>query len=294
MRMRRLPVTAAVGLLLISAACADSPTLSDTPTQRQMIAPGAPGYDELQGCVTDPNGVCPIGGIVVNPGAPPPDCNVWYSPSCGECMTGGVIAGPDGISSVCLGGGGTDPAPGGGGDPYAPGGGGGGGTPPPPPCPDDSCEAPEPSPDPCVTGDAKLDDPDVYDRFSSLWAGSNYDPGIPQEQRREKAAWLVQDALGYRLVEIVNAYFYPCSVDIRETPPAGAVGLVHTHPWRVGEVVTTCASGAVLYTGTPSEDDQATLRRFGFSTGYILDASGIGRFSGSGGEAAQREHRCGY
>lgn len=128
MRMLVFRFSVAVVLLLGGAACADSPVLSDTPSP--SVGEGAPRYDELQGCVTDPNGVCVIGGVVVNPGAPPPDCNVWYSPSCGECMTGGATIAPDEmrVSSVCSGGGGTGTAPGGGGDPYVPGGGTGSGS----------------------------------------------------------------------------------------------------------------------------------------------------------------------
>lgn len=99
---------------------------------------------------------------------------------------------------------------------------------------------------------------------------------------------------GYTLVPIVNASFYPCAVAIHESPPPGVVSMVHTHPFKLGEVTSTCADYPTLYTGTPSDDDRATLTRFGFSTGYIPDASGIARFTASGGESAQRETRCGY
>lgn len=127
MRMPLVRLAVVAGLSLMAAGCVDSPSLPDAPATPIRVE--GPGYDELQGCVSDPDGVCAIGGVVVNPGAPPPDCNVWYSPSCGECMTGGVISGPNDmqVSSVCTGGGGTGPAPGGT-DPYAPGGGAGPGA----------------------------------------------------------------------------------------------------------------------------------------------------------------------
>jgi hypothetical protein len=268
--------------LLVTGACADGPTAPVTSAPDVVYDVG------VQGCVD--GGICKLPEITT-PGEPDdPHCDMWWKPDCGACATS-TIGSPEDMQGVsgCPGGG---TGPGSGGDPTAPGGGGGGTPPPPPPCPDGGCE--EPQPDPCITGDPKLDDPDVYNGFSALWAASNYDPTVPQSQRSERAGWLVQDGLGYRLVEIVNAAFYPCGVDIHETPPAGAVGVVHTHPWKIGETVTTCASGAVLYTGTPSGDDQATLRQFGFTTGYILDANGIGRFSASGGETVLRENRCGY
>lgn len=288
MRMLRLRFAVYVSLLLIGAACADSPTLPDTPAP--VIAAGSPGYDEVQGCVSDPDGVCQIGGIVVNPGAPPPDCNVWYSPSCGECMTGGVIGPGDmQVSSVCSGGGGTTPTPGDGGDPYAPGGGGGGGTPPPPPpCPDyePNCESvPSPS-DTCATGERVVDDPDVFRSFDALWQQSLQN-GV------EMGGWIVQDGFdSYRLIPFQNAVYTGCGVDIFDTPPPNLVSTFHTHPWRVGQS-RNCSGTYALYTGTPSPEDVQTLRELGLSTGYFIDYNGVGKYT-STSESATRFARCGY
>jgi hypothetical protein len=145
-----------------------------------------------------------------------------------------------------------------------------------------------------VTGDPKLDIPGVYKGFESLWDNSNYSAQTPQAERLEQGAWIVQTASGYTLVPILNATSGPCSIAISELPPPGAVSMLHTHPFRLGETTNTCAGYGAIYTGTPSAADRAALSHFGFSTGYILDASGIGRFTATGGEAAQREVRCGY
>ncbi len=145
-----------------------------------------------------------------------------------------------------------------------------------------------------MTGDAKLDSPTVYEGFAGLWIESNYASQTPQSERREQAAWIVQSASGYTLVPILNASAGPCSIAVYETPPPGAVSMVHTHPFRLGETTTTCTGYGAVCTGTPSTDDRAALSRFGFSTGYILDASGLGRYTATGGESAQRETRCGY
>jgi hypothetical protein len=287
MRMLHLRLAVASGLLLTGAACADSLLLPDASARAEMIPGGRPGYDELQGCVTDPDGVCLLPGIVVNPGAPPPDCNVWYSPSCGECMTGGSIASPDdlGISSACPGGGGTGPSPGSGGDPYGPGTGGSGGTPPPPPpCPDydPDCENTAPA-DTCDTVEPVLNDPDVFGLFDELWAES-------VGQGVERGGWIVREGTGYRLIPFQNATFTPCGIDIHEPPPAGTISMVHTHPWPLW-APTPCG---YVNTGTPSDEDVAALQQTGLSQGYFLDATAIGKFTATGGEGAYRIGRCGY
>jgi hypothetical protein len=286
MRKFMLRLARLAGVVLTLGACADSPTGLDQQHAADLAA-SAPDT-QVEGCVTE--GICTLPPISGG------GCDEWDY-SCdggGDCAASAGPGSPDGttVQGCDDGGGDGGDYDGGGGGSGGGGGGGGSGGTKGPLCPDYGCE--DPAPDPCFTGDPKLDDPNVYSGFQALWTGSNYDPDIPQDQRRERAGWLVQDASGYRLVEIMDATFHPCGVDIREAPPAGAVGVVHTHPWKIGEVVTTCASGPVLYTGTPSEDDKATLRRFGLSTGYILDASGIGQFTGSGGETALRKGRCGY
>lgn len=288
MRMLRFRFAACAILLLAGTACADSPTLSEAPAD--VIAAGSPGYDEVQGCVSDPDGVCHLPGIVVDPGAPPPDCNVWYSPSCGDCMTGGVIGPHDmQVSSACPGGGGTGPAPGGGGDPYAPGGGGGGGTPPPPPpCPDyeTTCESvPAPS-DTCATGERIVDDPDVFGSFDALWQQSLQN-GV------EMGGWIVQDGFNnYRLIPFQNAVYTACGVDIFDAPPQNLVSMFHTHPWRVGQS-RVCDGANALYTGTPSQEDVQTLGQLGLSTGYFIDYKGVGKYT-STSESAIRFERCAY
>jgi hypothetical protein len=287
MLRRRFAVV--IGLLLTGTACADSPTLSNSPAE--ITAAASPGYDEVQGCVTDPDGVCQIGGIVVDPGAPPPDCNVWYSPSCGECMTGSVID-PDDmrVSSACPGGGGgIGPGPGGGADPYAPGGGGGSTSPPAPlPCPDYdyTCESTPPPPDTCVTGERIVDDRDVFGTFDALWQQS-------LQRGVELGGWIVQEGYSnYRLIPFQNAVYTACGVDIFDAPPPNLVSIFHTHPWRMGQS-RDCNGTTAFYTGTPSPEDVQTLRELGLSTGYFIDYTGVGKYSPAD-ESATRFGRCGY
>ena len=88
----------------------------------------------------------------------------------------------------------------------------------------------------------------------------------------------------------VNATFTACGIDLYESPPSGAVAMLHTHPWPLWEP-NPCG---YINTGTPSEEDVQALQATGLSTGYFLDGGGIGKFTATGGESATRIGRCGY
>ena len=170
----------------------------------------------------------------------------------------------------------------GGGDPAPPG---GGTTPPPTTTTEPKDDVPPP--DTCRTGDAMVDDPDVYGQFDDLWQQS-LGEGL------ETGGWIVRDGPNnWRLIPFQNAVNTPCGVDIFEAPPANLVSMFHTHPWRLGQA-RMCDGAYSLYTGTPSPQDVQALQQLGLSTGYFIDHTGIGKYIATGGEKADRISRCGY
>lgn len=138
-------------------------------------------------------------------------------------------------------------------------------------------------PDPCNTGDALIDAPNVWGGFKDLWEKS-------LANKIEQGGWIVQEGGSYRLVPFQDATYTPCGIDIYESPPPGTVAMVHTHPWPL----FTEDSCGNLNTGTPSEEDLLALQALGLSTGYLLDANGIGKYNATSGETAQRIERCGF
>ncbi len=146
------------------------------------------------------------------------------------------------------------------------------------------CPSEPPSADTCKTGDAVLDDADVWSEFQNLWVESLV-------KQTERGGWVVRDGTNsYRLIPFQNAVYGPCGIDVYEPAPAGTVSLVHTHPWPLFQA-NPCG---YINTGTPSLQDQQALQRTGLTTGYFLDANGIGKFTATGGQGATRIGRCGY
>lgn len=157
----------------------------------------------------------------------------------------------------------------------------------------------DPDPDPCDTGDQIIDSESVQAGFEELWNASNYGPNVPQTERREQYAWIVQTPNGYALMSMGIAGA-PCGFEgeVSVDPPAGAVAFVHTHPWAIGEWQTTCGNVSSPYLGLPSSDDVEASRVLGLP-GYILDANQITRFDAAEGSnqatAVQNQvSRCGY
>ncbi|HEX8393623.1 MAG TPA: hypothetical protein VF665_14860 [Longimicrobium sp.] len=166
---------------------------------------------------------------------------------------------------------------------------GGGGAPPPNPC--YTCE-PDPN-KPCATGDPVIDNPDVNGIFQSLWNQSNYGPNVPQAQRSEHGAWIISE--NGRLSAVpMSGVSSPCGID-PGPKPANAVGAIHTHPWHLGEMMTSCGGGESPYVPVASDEDAAALASWGFSEGYIMDAQGISKiFPGQPGVSGDRKARCRY
>lgn len=173
-------------------------------------------------------------------------------------------------------------------DPYGTECSGGGGTN--PPADDGESETP------CATGDMKVDSHLVQPGFDRLWAESNYKVnGVIQDQndRREKMGFIIATSYGYDFVRNTSLVSGPCGLDGTVNVPPQAVAFVHTHPWMVGEAQTSCPSGGI-YFGEPSDDDRQMSAAWGIP-GYILDASGITKFSSAPNENTDaRFSRCGY
>lgn len=249
--------------LLFAAGCADAPTAPSAAPDR-IEAGAAPSND---GLVLDP--------VIVIGTPQEPTCDPWTDPNWCEgddgdqCMTS--YPGTNDTEYVGTMGCGTT----------GPGTGPGGGNP--SPSPSDP-PPPEPEqPDTCKTGEQVVDAPDVWTGFQELWLKSKLN-GV------EMGGWIVSDGSTFRLVPFQNANFTACGIDIYESPPAGTVSMLHTHPWALF-TVNPCG---YINTGTPSQEDIQALQQTGLSTGYFLDEEGIGKFTATGGEQAQRIDRCGY
>lgn len=264
MRLPGLRSFAGAALVLALGACSDSPT-----GPGPLDADGAPALNDLDGCVSEDSCLLPPiivvgggGGDTCDPSLGPCD-----EPSPGECLESEPSA-PDAATVECGGGGLGEGGSGGTGD----------GSTSPPPASEDV------SGDTCYTGDPIIDDPDVSGEFAALWQAST-------TEGEERGGWIIQIGTGsYDLVPFQSADYGPCGINVYDTVPAGAVSILHTHPWGLGDT-TACGT---IYTGTPSPEDQAALQQLGFAKGYFLDAQGIATFLPDGGESATRVGRCGY
>jgi hypothetical protein len=255
------------------AACSDLPTAPTSPqADAELSAAG------LMGCPRGPGGENCYALPPVSGGPTIPACDPWMDANwCkgDQCIMGvPAVNGPEfsGIASCPIGGG-----PIGGPDGPGTGGPGTGGQNPPTTVPGDTCN----------TGEPMVDDPDVFKQFKLLWQAS-------LAQGVETGGWIVRDGPNnYRLIPYQNAVFTPCGVDIFEAPPANLVAMLHTHPWTLTQV-HQCNGAMTVYTGTPSPDDVQTLQQLGLSVGYFIDHAGVGKYTPTGGERADRLGRCGY
>lgn len=242
-------------------------------------ATSADGDAVAQGCVSD--GECILEPITVQPCAGPTS-PTESAPDCGG------------------GGGGGDPGWWtGGGGPYEPppddggGGGGGGGD---PGGEDPGGDDPYP-PEPCNTGDPIVDSEAVQDVFDELWRQSNASaPNLAE--RRERGGWIVSTASGYAVVPFQTLETSFCGLEGWEDYPSvgTVVAFVHTHPYKVGEVIVDCEFTNVHeYEGIASKADIEMSIALGGGTllpGYILDADGIRKFGTT--QPDESYDRCGY
>jgi hypothetical protein len=244
------------GLMVLAAllsACSDSPT---GPTARGR--PGGP----LAGTTIQVEGVtgtaCQYGGEYPNCKSAPIDdgYNPNLPPSGGPS---GTSAGGDGSS------GGTNTG--------------------------DDTEQPPPD-TACKTGDPKLDSPEVQQGLANMWAASN--PNLSQMDRREQAGWIVATGTGsYKIVPVTNLVSTPCSASFDLTSPQGAVALVHTHPYKIGEWVTACGPPSGVYYGGGSRTDQRTADALGMN-GFVIDKNNIWEYGGTAYRIQRSYNRCGY
>jgi hypothetical protein len=138
-------------------------------------------------------------------------------------------------------------------------------------------------PEHCGPDDPILASAEVRAGFDALWRASNFGPRIPQHQRLEQYAWIVETSDGFAFAPM-NLPSGPCGPEERVdvAPPPGTVAWVHTHPWRWGEMQTSCGEAHGIYVGMPSMDDIDASRVLGLP-GYIIDAHQITKFDAAAG-----------
>lgn len=231
------------------------------------------------------------------------------APAASVCWAGGCSYYPPIYELVCEGppsgndDGGSDPNmrwPVGGGGPGP--GGSGSGNPdecrPPYGCPDEG------DPEPCNTGIAELDDPNVQQGLKDLWEDSNYDTDgnpNPEHERKEQVGFIVPNGYGgYALQQLQSPSFIisqgPCKVEFNiPNNLSSSTIFVHTHPYKNGERQYKCEAGdSFVYRSFPvRKDDKETLDRLGLDKGMFIDAEKI-VFYDEKGKITKMIDRCGY
>ena len=250
---------------------------------RLRIVPDRAGVVSTAGCVED--GLCHMEALVV---------------VVETCPDATWTLGDDGVCKSTRGGG----AAGGGstGGDWGDAGSGGGDSPdpgtPPAPCNSDTYPV--------------LNSPGVQDGMQQLWNDTNPDYG-DKIARTERGGWIVPAAGGGYTIRPFGdeAVAEPCGIDFNGVVPPGAIGYVHTHPWRTGESMESCGVDArterfPTYRGNASKADIAFLRRAAgidpvVTQGFVMDKNGITIFSPQtqasdplGGGRDDRIARCNY
>lgn len=159
----------------------------------------------------------------------------------------------------------------------------------------------EPEPDSCDTDYPELNSGAVQDMMDAMWELSYPDKNLAQ--RVERGGWIVQTPTGYKVQPWQTATVSFCGIDGNVPLPTdgGAVGFIHTHPYRVGETVVNCKLPLQDYRGDASDTDRDMSLVLGqvFNQpeglpGYIMDANGITVFKGEQRASDDRIRRCGY
>jgi hypothetical protein len=135
---------------------------------------------------------------------------------------------------------------------------------------------------------------------NELWKQSNYSPSIPASQRHERGGWIINNGNGTYSFQQLTDPGTPCEVLVTLPPPAGAVALIHTHPWKKGEYSKgTCPNNtSPTYEGKLDGEDLVTLRIALRTTGqhlrgYFMDADGMMVYTYDPING-RRLPRCGY
>ncbi len=168
-------------------------------------------------------------------------------------------------------------------------------------------------PEPCVTEDEILSNIEIQnDLNNTLWFGSKaVDTDAPMSDRLEQGGWIVEVEGGYDIVFFPPTWsrdacgMYPPS-HWASTVPANVVGVIHSHPFYVGEdrrSVCETDDGTEIeeaYVGGPSNADYKFiltimnhLNDFTIK-GYVIDGNHISSYDYTGSHGVEEFIRCGY
>ncbi|PKG41597.1 trypsin inhibitor-like cysteine-rich domain-containing protein [Psychroflexus sp. MES1-P1E] len=159
----------------------------------------------------------------------------------------------------------------------------------------------------CTTNDDIINSQDIQIAFDNLWESSGAtNPDVPMESRLEDGGWIVQNGGSYEFISFDSSWTRtPCGIDPpvnwASTIPSNLVGVVHTHPFYLGEDRRSICDGAEEeYIGGPSTPDYNFLVALMNETndygllGYIIDGDQISSFDFSRTSNLQTYQRCGY
>ncbi len=160
--------------------------------------------------------------------------------------------------------------------------------------------------DDCNTNDPIINA--LQDEFENIWKASNAShTSIPMANRLEYGGWIVSNANGYSFVPFPSDWTRkPCEINPSGnwTIPQGIVGIVHSHPFFVGEntKIVCGPMGEESYSGGPSDDDAYFLYLIAKHLsdynlkGYVIDGKNIHKFDPLtyGSTLFSTISRCGY
>jgi hypothetical protein len=145
-------------------------------------------------------------------------------------------------------------------------------------------------------------------QLDALWKSSNAShTSALMANRKENGGWIVSGNNGYSIVPFPSNWVRSaCGIDGTINPnelPSNIVGMVHTHPFYVGEDTrSVCGNekGEVAYRGGPSRDDydallsiMTSVSNFSMKT-YVVDGTQISSVGLSGSSSLIMYNRCGY
>jgi hypothetical protein len=162
---------------------------------------------------------------------------------------------------------------------------------------------------PCNTPYPLLNDTAIQVKFAEAWAASGYET-LPVQERREHGGWIMVTPEGTLTVQEFPATWHttPCGIDMPRDawPPAGTLAMFHTHPFAVGDRLTSCEQvdlpggrrGFMNYRNESSFADDSALRYFRNMgapalIGIIIDANKIIAYNGTAAGQTSVD-RCGY